>query len=130
MQITRIVVLEPDLFHRDLMTDLIESNDLVCVSGEDSEDFSAVAAGESPESVVVVDLDDEQHRGLETVRKLRTLPPQRQPRVVGLAGQDTRDLLLEEGDLFIEEIVDLPMDTGEFVRAVSRQSREAQIGAD
>ena len=40
--------MQPLLWSRDLMTGLIESNDLVCITGEDSAAFTAIMSGESP----------------------------------------------------------------------------------
>lgn len=39
--------MEPGLLRRDLMTGLIESNALVCITGEDIAAFTAIVSGES-----------------------------------------------------------------------------------
>jgi CheY-like chemotaxis protein len=130
MRISKVVVLESDLFRRDLMTDLIVSNDHVCVAIEDADAFAEVAWGDSAEAVVVVDLDREDGQGVQALRALRELPQESQPRIVGVARRSTRTSIADDAGLRCEEFVELPLDIGEFVRAVARQSLEASIAAD
>lgn len=47
MKISGIVVLEPDLFRQGLMTCLIQCNNLVCITVEDTAAFTAVVPEES-----------------------------------------------------------------------------------
>ena len=112
------------------MADLIESNDLVCVTKEDAADPSVDDLGESSEAVFVVDLEQEDGEGVQALRAIRELPEECQPRVVGVARRSTRASIAANEGLRCEEYVDLPLDTGEFVRAVARQSLEAVLAAD
>lgn len=98
--------------------------------GEDSAAFTAIVLGEPPESVVVVDLDPEDGEGAEFLRPLRRLPQECQPRVVGVARRSARASIVDDEGLRYEEFVELPLDTGEFVRAVAWQSLDASLAAN
>lgn len=126
MQTPRVLICEESLFQRRLMSDLVECNDMQAVPVEGSDWIERLRAGADRASVVVVDLDQSKRTGLEVVKKLKALPGERRPRIVGLV--DTKKLA-QKARTFVrdcEEVLELPLDTGSFARAVVRQVRESR----
>lgn len=126
MQTPRVLIFERSTFNRRLMSDLVECNDMKAVSVDGSDWVDRLEKGSDRASVVVVDLDQPRRFGHEVVRRLNALPVQHRPRIVGLI-ESTKNVS-EAGPqtLGCEEVIERPLDTGSFARAVCRQALEAR----
>ena len=116
----QVFLVESDPFRQRLMSDLAQSNgmrarvtDLRRLSSE------LMASRDHGPHIVVLDL--EAPRSLDTLRRLRALPDDERPRVIGLAEEDGKELR-EARRLGVEETLELPFSTGCFARALSRQA--------
>jgi len=126
MQTPRVLIFEPSTFNRRLMSDLIECNDMKAVAVDGSDWVARLEKGADRASVVVVDLDESRRDGFEVVRRLNALPVEQRPRIVGLVDSSKARPQAGPHVLGCEEVIERPLDTGSFARAVVRQALEAR----
>lgn len=126
MTTPKILIYEQNLFHRRLMTDLVECNDMHAVPVDGKDWIDRLEKGADKASVVVLDLDRSKKDGIDVLKRLRALPKAKRPRIVGVMNRLDPQAASGEPAFGIEEIVQAPIDTGTFARAVARQVLEAR----
>jgi CheY-like chemotaxis protein len=128
MQTTRVLIYEQSTFNSRLMADLVECNDMKAVPVDGSDWVDRLETGSDSAAVVVFDLDRPKREGLDVVRRLCALPRAHRPRIVGLVAS-LKGAAAAVRNLDLEEVIERPLDTGSFARAVCRQALEARRSA-
>lgn len=126
MNTPRVLIFEDSTFHRRLMSDLVECNDLKAVPVDGSDWVARLENGSDRAAVVVVDFDRPKREAIDVVKRLHAIPTQRRPRIVGVVRGQKGKLVANVGSLGCEEVIEGPFDTGNFARAVVRQAAEAR----
>ena len=122
MDLPRVVIVNDSAFHRRLMSDVVQCNEMRAETCEGEAWIDEIASPEKKPSVVVVDLDLPRSRGIRVVQKLRALPGALRPRIIGLS----RSVAAGQAAVEVEQLISGPLDVGGFARSVVEQAREAR----
>lgn len=129
---TRVLIVEENDFHRALMTDVVECNDMKAVALPNDNWIERIEqlfeGGDSVCDIVVVDLDLPEDRGLKVAERLSDLPDEVRPRIVGL--QNAAGVLPRRRDgreLDLEDLLCRPLDLGGFARSVNKQALSIRL---
>lgn len=123
----RVLIIEHSDFHRRLMSELVECNDMKATAVDHVDGDLEAEREMDRATIVVVDLDSRRREDVKVFERLNAMP--KRPRIVGVVGAGATGRASRPG-LPVEEIVTRPIDTGAFARAIARQALEARRDAD
>ncbi len=122
MKRPQVLILAENDFHRRLMSDVVNCNEMRAVASDRLEWLGKVERGSYQADVVVLDFGMKQEIVAEAMTRLESIPIARRPRIVGWARESDKHKSYSTV-VDVDKQFAFPLDVGCFARVVQQQAQ-------